>query len=435
MAISRRDMFALSGAAALATAAGALPTGAAAQPGPAAGDWDAVRALFDLSEDTVHMSAMLIASHPAAVREAIEEHRRALDANPVEYLESNNARLDRASREAAGLYLGVHPSHIALTDSTTMGVGLVYGGLRLRQGDEVLTSNHDYYVTHESLRLVAGRTGASVRRIDLYEDVETVSEDEIVGRIVEAIGPRTRLLALTWVHSSTGLKLPAGAIGTALRDINAQRDEADQVLFGLDGVHGFGVENTGFEELGCDFLMAGCHKWLFGPRGTGIVAISVKGLGAAGPVIPSFADDGAFAAWVEGREDGHGRNHGGRMSPGGFKPFEHLWALPAAFGLHERIGRRSIAARTHALAAALKSALSEVANVSVRTPRDERLSAGIVSFDVGGRSADNVVARLRDRRIIASAAPYAEQHVRLTPSIRNSEAEIARAADALREIA
>jgi len=433
MPISRRDVLGLSGAAALAAAGGVPP--AAAQDAAVAEDWEAVRGLFALSGDKVHMSAMLIASHPAPVRAAIEEHRRALDADPVEYLEANNARLGRAAREAAGRYLGVHPSHVALTDSTTMGVGLVYGGLRLCEGDEVLTSSHDYYVTHESLRLAARRTGANVRRIDLYDDIEAVSEDEIVGRIVRAVGPRTRLLALTWVHSSTGLKLPAAAIAAALRDVNAGRDEADQVLFGLDGVHGFGVEDAGFAELGCDFLMAGCHKWLFGPRGTGIVAIGSKGLDAVAPTIPSFTDDGAFAAWIEGRDDGGGRNHGGRMSPGGFKPFEHLWALPAAFELHERIGRGRIAARTHALATALKRALAEVPGVSVRTPRDERLSAGIVSFDVGGRSPADVVAGMRARRVIGSVAPYAVPHVRLTPSIRNSEAEIARAADALREIA
>lgn len=107
MPISRRDVLGLSGAAALAAAGGVPP--AAAQDAAAAEDWEAVRGLFALSGDKVHMSAMLIASHPAPVRAAIEEHRRALDADPVEYLEANNARLGRAAREAAGRYLGVHP--------------------------------------------------------------------------------------------------------------------------------------------------------------------------------------------------------------------------------------------------------------------------------------------------------------------------------------
>jgi len=66
-------------------------------------DWDAVRDLFALSPDRVHMSAMLIASHPAPVREAIERHRDGLDADLVGYLETNGDRLTEASREAAAV--------------------------------------------------------------------------------------------------------------------------------------------------------------------------------------------------------------------------------------------------------------------------------------------------------------------------------------------
>src|SRR5687767_11371293 len=58
--------------------------------------WDAVRAQFALSEDYVHMSAMLIASHPKPVREAIETYRRGLDANPITYLHENNRPLQEA---------------------------------------------------------------------------------------------------------------------------------------------------------------------------------------------------------------------------------------------------------------------------------------------------------------------------------------------------
>jgi isopenicillin-N epimerase len=72
----------------------------------------------------------------------------------------------------------------------------------------------------------------------------------------------------------------------------------------------------------------------------------------------------------------------------------------------------------------LKAGLALMPHVRLVTPRDPRLSAGIVSFDVHGLSTDAAVALLRRRRIIASAAPYAIQHVRLTPSIMNSPAEV-----------
>jgi len=437
MSVSRREILKLSGTAAVAAATKGWAGEAAGMAALTDGrqDWEWVRGLFALSRDKVHMSAMLLASHPAPVREAIEEHRRELDADPVEYLEKNNTALTEAARRSAGDYLGVHASHVALTDSTTMGLGLVYNGLKLRPGQEMLTTTEDYFATHESLRLASEKWGARVRRIALFDRVEEATEDQIISRIVDAITLSTRLVAVTWVHSSTGLKMPVAGIAAALREVNAGRDEEDQVLLGVDGVHGFGVEDASFADLGCDFLMAGCHKWLFGPRGTGVVAFSRKGLATVRATIPSFTDDGVFAAWLKGQAQPPGRNGGRRMTPGGFKTFEHRWALTKAFELHRTIGKSRVAARTHDLAAALKEALAGSPGTALRTPRDTRLSAGIVSFHVEGLTPGAVVSRLRRQRIVASVSPYARPYVRLTPSIRNSEAEIEQVAAAMREIA
>jgi isopenicillin-N epimerase len=94
-----------------------------------------------------------------------------IDASPVLTLQRHNRSRQAAAREAATRYLGVAANEIALTDSTTMGVGLIYNGLRLRAGQELLTTTEqDYFVTHEALRQAALRTGASVRRLNLYDD-------------------------------------------------------------------------------------------------------------------------------------------------------------------------------------------------------------------------------------------------------------------------
>ena len=304
-----------------------------------------------------------------------------------------------------------------------MGVALVYNGLRLTPEQEILTTEQDFYVTHESIRLTARRTGARVRRISLFEDIGGITEGQIVERIAQAVTPATRVVALTWVHSSTGLKLPLRAIAEALALINTGRDEADRVLLCVDSVHGFGIDDVVLGELGCDFFMAGCHKWLFGPRGTGIVAGTPRAWQALLPTIPSFIDSPTWQAWSIGIEP-EGPTDAGRMTPGGYKAFEHLWSLPQAFAFQEGIGKARVAGRTHALAAQLKEGLSAMPHVTIHTPRTDALSAGIVSFDVHGLSPSAVVSRLRERRIIASVAPYAVPHARLTPCIRNTQEEV-----------
>jgi selenocysteine lyase/cysteine desulfurase len=305
-----------------------------------------------------------------------------------------------------------------------MGLGLIYNGLRLAPGAEILSTEHDHYATRASLRFAAERTGATVRTIALYENSTGAQEDDIVGRIANAISHATRAVALTWVHSSTGVKLPIARIAARIKEVNARRDADDRILLCVDGVHGFGNQDATLAGLGCDFFIAGCHKWLFGPRGTGIVAGTQAAWDRVRPTIPSFIAH----TWGNDGEDG---TSAAAMSPGGFKPFEHQWAMAEAFQFHADIGKARIAQRTAALAAQLKEGLAAMPKVRLHTPRAESLSAGIVAFEVDGSSPHAVVERLAARRVIATVSPYAVPYARLTPGIYNSPEEVD---TALREI-
>jgi isopenicillin-N epimerase len=420
----------------LLLAAGALGTPGIPKARPPApiptpkDDWQAVRESFALATDKVHLGALLLASHPAPVREAIEQYRRQLDADPVATLGRENGARRRAVREAAARYLGTDADEIALTDSTTMGIALVYHGLSLERGDEVLTTDHDYYVTHESLRLAAERSGAKVRRVRLHDGASRASADAIVDQLRRGISKRTRAVALTWVHSSTGLKLPMPEIARAVREVNRDRDVSKRVLLCLDGVHGLGIEDASMEDLGCDFFMAGCHKWLFGPRGTGILWGTKAAWARLEPTIPSFIDGESWNAWATEREP-RGRTSAERVTPGGFKAFEHQWAMAEAFKFHQDIGKKRVAERTRELSRQLKEGLAAMPHVTLHTPMADALSAGIVCFEVRGLSPSAVVHRLEAKSIVGTTTPYAESYPRLCPCIYNTADEVE---IALREI-
>src|SRR5439155_1258293 len=83
--------------------------------------------------------------------------------------------------------------------------------------------------------------------------------EEITEAVVRALKPRTRVVAVTWVHSCTGVKLPIRRIADALAEVNAQRDDGDRALLCVDGVHGIGVDDATMADLGCDFFVAGTH--------------------------------------------------------------------------------------------------------------------------------------------------------------------------------
>jgi len=404
------------------------------------GDWHAVRDQFDLRRDRIHMAAFLLASHPRPVRDAIETHRRGLDEDPAEYLRFNGEPLERKVLTAAARYLGASPGDIALTDSTTMGLGLLYGGLKLREGEEILTTVHDHYATANSLRLRAANTGAKVRSISLYQDLTTATKDEIVTNLMKAVLPQTRVVAITWVHSSTGLKLPIREIADRLAEINQGRDEDDRTLLCVDGAHGLGVEDLSVESLGCDFFVAGCHKWLFGPRGTGLVWGKPDAWPAVNPTIPTF-DGRAYDEWIR-----YSYEHwwdastegtlpmAAAMTPGGYHSFEHRWALSEAFQFHQDIGKSRVANRIYELNRRLKEGMAELSHVILRAPISEELSAGITCFDTEGLSFEGAVPWLAERGIIASQAPYHTSHTRLAPGLLTSAEEVDETLDALRHL-
>jgi isopenicillin-N epimerase len=417
--VPRREF--LLGTASLALAGACARGGCSmlAAPAPAAGtdDWQEVRGQFGLSPEFVHLSAMFLSTHPLPVREAIERYRQGLDENPVGYLIDNDSRLRWETIQEAARFFRASSENVALTDSTTMGLALLYNGLRLAPGDEILCEEPSYYSTVESLRYKAERSGATVQRVRIFDQPSEATADGMTDRLLQAVGPRTRVMALTWVHSDTGVKLPIRQVSQRLAELNRSRPPAERVLLCVDGVHGLGVEDVTLGELGCDFLVAGTHKWVFGPRGTGVLYAARPGLWEQVlPTIPAF---------------GLQTTPGLEMTPGGFHSFEMRWALADAFRFLQRVGKTRIQERTRVLADHLKEGLSAQKRVTLLTPRSHQLSAGIVAFNVDRMKPREVARRLLERKCIVTPSNYGLASVRAAPSILNTPQEVDRLVEAV----
>jgi selenocysteine lyase/cysteine desulfurase len=273
-----------------------------------------------------------------------------------------------------------------------MGLGLVYGGIQIA-GRPVATA-HDFYSTHESLTLRFGK----FKQIRLYDDPAQATR----GGMIEAARAAgdADLLALTWVHSGTGVKIPVQEIATATNAIVV-----------LDGVHGLAADDLPIDSV--DVLVAGTHKWLGGPRGTGLVWS--RSWDRLKPIIPTFHPGSPAASW----------------NPGGYHTFEHRWALAEAFDFHHRIGRTEVTKRIQSLATRLKQGVAELPKVRLVTPMAEEVSAGIVCFEVDGLDPATAVMRLKEGKIAASVTPYAQPYVRLGTGLWVDEQDVDAALSAI----
>ncbi|AUO24512.1 aminotransferase class V-fold PLP-dependent enzyme [Pseudomonas sp. NC02] len=402
--------------------AASLPLGTAIIPQALAGDaappgdpWAGFRQLFTQDPDYLHFSNFLVASHPKPVREAIERYRAQIDRNPglaMDWDLQETWKREGQVREWAGRYLNARPGQIALTGSTSEGLAMIYGGIQVRPDQEILTTVHEHYATAYSLDFRVRKEGTQVRKIKLFESAHSVSVDEVLGSIERNIRPNTRVLGMTWVQSGSGVKLPIGAIGKLVDEHNRNRDDKDRILYVVDGVHGFGVENLDFPDMHCDFFIAGTHKWMFGPRGTGIICARSEQNTDVTPMVPTFSEDTNFAT---------------TMTPGGYHAFEHRWAADEAFKLHLQLGKPQVQARIHQLNDELKTQLLAHSKIELVTPRSSELSAGFTFFRVNGQDSRDVAAHMmKNRVVIDSVYRDAGPVIRTSPGLLNTSAEIQR---------
>lgn len=389
--------------------------------------WDEIKNLSNLDPNYIHLACSLLSSHPKPIAEAIDYHRRELDKNPALHYQQREIYLDKVLQKAAE-YLETSSDQIALTESTTMGLALVFGGLKLKKGEEILTTEHEHYALLETLRFKAMGTGCHVRKIRLYENPISVTEEELINTILKSITLYTRILALTWVHSSTGVKLPIEKIGHRIQEMNRHR--RIPILLSIDGVHALGVEEFKIEDLCCDFFISGCHKWLFGPRGTGLVWGSTQGWENLLPIIPSF-DMNVFSTWRSGKDPESICSKARLCTPGGFTAYEHRWGLCEAFELQLKIGKKQIQRHIHELAGYAKEKLKAIKTIQLYTPSCSSLSAGLICFESSQKSPAELVQAMQKEKIMMGQTPYYQSLARWSTGCFNHFQEIDRASEIL----
>ena len=401
-------------------------------------DWRAVRDLFPLSRDLVHLAAFLFVSHPKPVADAIEMYRKKIDADPLwveaAAFDESEGRPFSAMKKAIADYIGGAPNEICLTSNTTQALAMMYHGLRIRPNQEILTTAHDHYSHHESIRFASARSSCGVRYVTLYDNSANANAAEMVSRLERAITPKTRAVGITWVHSSTGVKTPVSAMAEVVARANRGRAQADRCLLVVDGVHGFGNQDVDVATMGADFFATSMHKWMLGPRGTGFLWGRGDVWSEMRPTIPSFDPEAPepWAAWMDRQP--LPPTQAKFVSPGGFLAYEHVLAVRQAVELHRAIGRDKIAARIRDLNGAFREGVAGIAGITLHTPRDPELSGGISAFEVKGVSAEDVAKRLSAKRVRTNSSPYKVSYARVSAGVMNFPDEVGTAVREVRAL-
>ena len=201
----------------------------------------------------------------------------------------------RAAADAVAGFAGAEGRDVVFVDNATTGVNAVLRSLDLREGDELLLTDHAYGGVLRAARHAARRSGATVRTVELpYPEARAGA---IVERIATALRPSTRLVIVDHITSDTALVLPLGEIAAACRDRGVP------VL--ADGAHGPGALQLDVPALGVDWYAADLHKWAFAPRSCGFLWAPPERQADLHPAVISWGLDEGFHdefRWVGTRD-------------------------------------------------------------------------------------------------------------------------------------
>ncbi len=309
-------------------------------------------------------------------------------------------------RQEVSAFLGCHKDELAFTHNATEAMSMIAGGLDLGPSEEVLLTDQEHVSGRACWYLKQARFGIRVREVSI--PLPPKSPGDIADRIVSAIGPRTRVLSFSGITSPTGLVLPVRDICRAAR--------AKGVLTVVDGAHMQGHVPLNLHELGCDFLAGSPHKWMFTPAGCGILYLREEMLGRLWNTIMSggWSNRDLKAA---------------RFMSVGTNNRALIEGLLAGLRFLKQLGPERVWTRIHQLSRRAFEQARELPGVRMLTPGDDRMFAGMVSFELKSPAWPAILKTLEAKRVwhLAGERTRISTHIHTRPGDIDEFFEIVRA--------
>lgn len=229
-----------------------------------------------------------------SVLEASFQHQRDYEKNPTVSLFEGWGRLWNLQKKVASFFKA-RPQDFYFRPNVTVAMNDFILGAELPDGD-IVVSDLEYGSIVNICKMRAARDGRKLTTIQIPMGAELLSEEHLVGLILQQLPNSTALLMLSHVMTGNGLKIPLQRLARETRHRN--------ILLAIDGAHGPGATDLNFSELeDVDFYGGNLHKWFRGPKGTGFGWAPERNHGLMRPILGSwtvFETPRPFVSFGEG---------------------------------------------------------------------------------------------------------------------------------------
>ncbi len=378
--------------------------------------WSFVRRQFPLTDERTYLNTGGLGSSPLAVIDAVKAEMDKLE----EIGETGHTdALWKEIKSSAGELLGCDGDELAFVRNATEGINVVANGLPLKRGDEIITSTHEH-VANQFTWLVGQKRKGYVLKSFEPSRVSGQANLEIIERLIT---PRTRLINLAHITCTTGQIMPVKEIADLAKSRN--------IWFFVDGAQSAGMMPFNLHDIGCDAYTTSGHKWLLGPKETGLLYVRKEMLDT---IKAKFV--GAYST-----DDYHPRSGKYTFSPTAERYEYGTVSTPLRVGLHAAIrfirdiGIENVWRHDKSLAAHLYSELEKISDIELLSPMNAEDRGAMVTFKHRKIGYNEVEQRLGKANFRTRGV--GEDHldaIRISTHVYNNMEEVDRLLDNVRQL-
>lgn len=354
---------------------------------------------YMLEPGLIYLNTGSLGPTPRAILDAVLNAWKDLEQNPVAkaYGGTTHTLADKTRDLVSGL-IGCAADEVLLTRSTTNAMNIAALGIDLARGDRVLTTDVEHEGGSAAWKHLEKRRGIVIDRILIGPEDHDVRG--IVERFDRAITKQTKVISVSHVITSTGLRMP-------VREIVALAKSRD-ILTIIDGAQAVGNIEVDVRAIGCDAYAAPGHKWLLAPKGTGFLYISQAAASRIQPI-----------EWEDGRKYVAGS--------AGMGSLPLIAGLGAAIEAAQKRGVATSETRNLRLRNQAYEGLKKIAKAQVVSAPPGPLATALVAFRLPqavDSSAFRGVMRQKHKLVLKQTEKRWGNGMRISPHVFNTEADI-----------
>jgi len=374
--------------------------------------WAAIQNSFSVTRGIINLNNGGVSPSPRIVTEAlvryIWEQEDCTAYTMWEILEPQSETI----RTGLSELFGCDREELAITRNASESLEILLDGIDFKQGDEILTTTQDYPRMLTTLRQREQRENLKLKLVQI--PIPPKNLNEITAAFEKGITDRTKLILISHMINITGQITPVKAV------CDLARSRGIETI--VDGAHSFAQFDFKRADLGCDYFGTSLHKWLYAPKGTGLLYVKRDNIGKIWPLM---------AAEAKQKSD--------------IRKFEEIGthsaapklAIGEALIFHNGIGGKRKEARLRYLSRYWMNKLKDVPKIRFNTSFEANQSCAIANVQVEGTDPKAVTKYLFDKHhIFTTPIVHDEfQGIRITPNVYTTLSELDRLCVEMEKIA